>query len=60
MKLLDNIFEAVIKYTDDMVSDEAKKYNTRQEFKDKSYWAYNAAKNRGMLDTVCDLSLIHI
>ena len=54
MKLLDIIFEAVVKYTDDMVSDEAKKYNTRQEFKDKSYWAYNAAKNRGMLDTVCD------
>jgi hypothetical protein len=54
MKLLDIILESVVKYTDDVVSDEAKKYNTRQEFKDKSYWAYNAAKNRGMLDTVCD------
>ena len=53
MKLIDIIFEAVVKYTDDMVSDEAKKYNTRQEFKDKSYWAYNAAKNRGILDSVC-------
>ena len=58
MKLLDIIIETVVetfelKYSNDEVSDEAKKYKTRQEFKDKSRWAYDAAKNRKMLDKVC-------
>ena len=58
MKLLDIIIETVVetfelKYSNDEVSDEAKKYKTRQEFKDNSRWAYDAAKNRKMLDKVC-------
>ena len=42
-----------IKWSDDMIVKEAKKYQTRGEFAQKSLNAYNSARNRGILDDVC-------
>lgn len=55
MKLIDTIFDLIVedlKYTNDQIYDEAKKYNTRIEFKKGSPWAYYNALKRGIIDDV--------
>lgn len=43
-----------VKWTDDMIASEAKKYSTRTEFAKKGYGAYSAATRRDILDHVCE------
>ena len=55
MKLIDTVFDLIVedlKYTNDQISKEAKKYNTRIELKKGSPWAYYNALKRGILGDI--------
>ena len=43
----------MIKWSNEMLIEEALKYNTRNDFKKGCRRAYNTASNRGILDSIC-------
>jgi superfamily II DNA or RNA helicase len=47
-------FKLQINWTDEMLQEQALKYQTRKEFEKGSYNAYRAAESRGLLNSICN------
>ncbi len=46
-------WDGPMKWTDELLREEAKKYDCRSEFRKKSSGAYEASRNRGLLENIC-------